>query len=284
MAVLRAAVWLPYGARLALGRTFGRAMHAALASKRRIAHINLKLCLPELDEARRDTLVREHFANLGVGVLEAGPAWWARTDQLPPLAEVRGLEYLDAALARGKGVLLLTAHFTSLEIGGRLLLTQRPFAALYRHQSNALFNEFMVRQRTEHCARAIHRDDVRAILRALKDHLPVWYAPDQNYAGHFQVFAPFFGIPAATNGATARLARSSGAAVVPYFPERLPGRQGYRLVIQPALADFPSGDAEADAARINAVIEQQVRRLPAQYLWIHRRFKTRPEGGANPYA
>jgi KDO2-lipid IV(A) lauroyltransferase len=124
---------------------------------------------------------------------------------------------------------------------------------------------------------------VRGLLRQLKNNQAVWYAPDQNYSGKQSVFAPFFGIAAATTSATARLAAASGAAVVPFFQERLPGTRGYRLVLEPALEDFPGDDPAADTARVNAVIEEHVRRAPAQYLWVHRRFKTRPAGEAPVY-
>jgi KDO2-lipid IV(A) lauroyltransferase len=142
----------------------------------------------------------------------------------------------------------------------------------------------MRKRRKVHFERAIPRGDIRALLLSLKENMPVWYAPDQNYGREHSLFVPFFGVPAATITATARLARASGAAVVPFFPKRLPDNRGYQLALYPALSDFPSGDDSADAQRINTVIEHAIREMPEQYLWAHRRFKTRPPGQPDVYA
>jgi KDO2-lipid IV(A) lauroyltransferase len=280
---LRAAAWLPYPAQLALGRRLGRILPVVLPRRRRIAEVNLALCLPDLAPEARAELLRASFESLGIAFLEVALAWWAPTARLRPLVRTEGLEHLEAALARGKGALLVSAHFTTIEIGGRLLRLFHPFRPIYRPTKNPLWDRVMLRSRERHVERAIDRRDVRAILRALRANEPVWYAPDQDYGREHSVFVPFFGVPAATITATSRLARLSGAPVVPFFQYRLPDAGGYLLRIEPPLADFPSADLEADAARVNALIEARVRDHPEQYLWSHRRFKTRPRGSPSVY-
>ncbi len=283
--LLRASVALPQPARLSLGRTLGRLAWRAAGGRRRVAEANLRLCLPELDEAARTALARRHFESAATGVLEAALAWWGRPQRLRALAEPEGLVHLERLRRQGRGVLLLTAHFTTLEIAAHLLSLLHPIRALYRPLRDPVFDRLMRAARTRRTERGevIERGDVRAILRALREGAAVWYAPDQDHGLRQGVFAPFFGVPAATVTATSRLARATRAAVVPYHPERTPeGR--YRLVIEPPLEDFPGPDPAADAARVNALIEGWVRRVPEQYLWTHRRFKTRPEGMPDPYA
>lgn len=262
----------------------GNALRMLLKRRRTIAWTNLRLCFPELSDAERLALLKEHFESLGMGAVETAMCWWTPAERLHRLAHVDGLENLHRALEDGKGVILLSAHFTTTEIGARLLHLYIPFHASYRRHNNPLFETVMRRAREAHCQTAIPRGDIRAFLRSLKRNVPVWYAPDQN-AGrrHDIVFAPFFGIPAATITATSRLARMSGAAVVPYFPQRLAGGKGYKIAVLPALDDFPGSDMQRDTRRINQIIEDAVQRAPAQYLWVHRRFKTRPEGEASLY-
>ncbi len=279
---MRLATALPHRLQLGMGRVFGVILWALPLPQKRIARINLGLCFPELSGTERARLLRRHMLSLGISIVELAASWWAKDRRLQALARVEGLEHLQRALAQGRGALLLSAHFTTLEIGGRLLSLEQPFAVMYRDQKNRLFDAVVLRGRERHFARAIHRNDVRGLLRALKDGLPVWYAPDQNYAGIQSVFAPFFDIPAATNTATARLARTSGAPVVPFFPERLPDGR-YCLRILPALEEFPSNDVVEDTARVNRIIEEQVRRVPEQYFWVHRRFKNRPAGEPRYY-
>ncbi len=283
--LLRASVALSQPARLSLGRTLGRAAWRVAGGRRRVAEANLRLCLPELDAGARRMLARRHFESAATGVLEAALAWWGDPRRLLALAEPEGLAHLERLRRQGRGVILLTAHFTTLEIAAHLLSLLHPIRALYRPLRDPVFDRLMraARARRTERGEVIERGDVRAILRALRDGAAVWYAPDQDHGLRQGVFAPFFGVPAATVTATSRLARATGAAVVPYHPERTPeGR--YRLVIEPPLEGFPGPDPAADAARVNALIEGWVRRVPEQYLWTHRRFKTRPEGMPDPYA
>lgn len=281
------ALWLltrlPFGWQMAAGRLIGALALRLAGRRRRIAAVNLQLCFPEQSEDERQRLLKAHFDALGKGVVETALAWWGRSARLQDKVRVVGLQHLQTARAEGRGVLLLSAHFTTLELGGRLLALHAPFHVLYRQHKNPLFEAVMQRARRRRFERAIARDDTRALLSSLKAGMPVWYAPDQNHAGPQAVFVPFFGIPASTLTATARLARLSGAPVVPFFQARLPGSAGYLLVLCPALDDFPSDDIEQDTARINRLIESVVREIPEQYLWVHRRFKTRPAGERYPY-
>jgi len=267
------AAHLPWRMQLAFGRLLGRAARRVARRRRRIAESNVALCLPELDEHERGRLVRRHFESLGIGVMEVAACWWMPTRRLRARVRVEGLEHLEAAARTGRGVLLLTAHFTTLELGGRLLGLFHPVKAVYRPHENPLIGHFMRTRRTARSAGVIRRGDTRGLLRALRAGSAVWYAPDQGYLGARSVQVPFFGVPAPTNTATARLASMSGAPVLPFFVERLPRGAGYRLEIHPPLEDFPSGDDAADAARVNAALETGIRRVPEQYLWTHDRFK-----------
>lgn len=274
---------LPFRVQLTLGRGLGALAYHLMHSRRRVARTNLGLCFPGLDSDARRTLLREHFRSLGLGVIETAMSWWTPPERLRGLARIEGLEHLQSALAARRGVILLSAHFTTLEIGGRLLSLHAPFHVLYRRHKNAAFEAVMQRARARHFEKAISRDDMRGMLKSLKANMPVWYAPDQNYGAEHSIFVSFFGIPAATITATTRLAHISGARVVPFFQERLPGTDGYRLRLYPALEHFPTEDDAADTQRINDLIEAEIRKMPAQYLWAHRRFKTRPPGAAPIY-
>ncbi len=282
LGLLRAAALLPVGTALQLGRWLGPVLGHLLPYRRHVAATNLRLCFPNLSAAGQKLLLREHLAAVGMGVMEMALAWWAPQRRLAGLACLEGSEHLRRALARGKGVLLVTGHFTAFEMGGRLILDQAPVAFTFQALRNPVFHRATEKARRLHARRLIQRGDSRALLRALRDNQVVWYAPDQD-AGRRGVFAPFFGIAAATHTATARIARLSGAAVLPYTVQRLCHPLAYRLTIHAPLDAFPGNDACDDAARTNAILESEIRRMPEQYLWVHRRFKTRPHGEARPY-
>ncbi len=283
MGVLRLLAGLPFRAQLVIGRGIGALVWLLPLAPKRYARINLELCFPHWSDRERRIALWQHFQSLGMAVAEIASGWWASDRTLEGLDQPEGLEHLEHALQRGRGVIMLGAHFTNMDLGGRLIRRHVPFAVMYRHQKNPLFDYMMSCSRERTYTVAIERDDVRSLIRTLKNNGVVWYAPDQNYAGKGHVFVPFFGVQAATNGGTARLARMTGATVVPFSNIRRADGKGYRLVFSPALADFPSGDLEQDTARINAAIEQQVMLAPEQYLWVHRRFKTRPPGEPRIY-
>ncbi len=284
--LMRLAGWLPYEWVLRLGPPLGRLYARLLPRRREIARINIGLCFPDRDSAWREALLRRHFENLGIAFLEVPFAWWAPRRRLEArpggFGEIRGLEHLEAALARGKGVLLLSAHFNSPELGGRLLAHRVPFVALYRKANHPVMDWIMYRARGRYLDGQVERRDVRALLRALRAGKAVWYAVDQNSSRREAVFVDFFGTPASTNAATAKLARMTGAAVVPFRALRRSDGRGYDLVLEPAWTGFPSGDLEADTRRVNRMVEAWVRETPEQYLWIHRRFRTRPNRSDPP--
>ena len=273
LGIIRAVVALPYPAVLAVGRRLGwLARHLPLPYVR-VARRNIELCLPELDARAREALLDRHFQSVGIGVLESAMTWWSDEARIAALSEIQGLEHLEAALARGRGAIILLAHFTTLQIGARILNARIPIDVLYRPLKNELLARVSGGSFSRNARRAIKHDDVRGMISALKRNEIVWYAADQSYRNKGAVMVPFFGRPAATNVFTSRLSQMTGAAVLYYATERLPGAAGWRGVIEPAFSGWPSGDAVADTLRYHARIEAQVRRMPEQYWWIHRRFK-----------
>jgi Kdo2-lipid IVA lauroyltransferase/acyltransferase len=262
----------PFPVLRALGNLIGRLIYTLPTSFKRVARRNIELCLPELSADERQRVLRLHFRSLGISLMETVVTWWSADARIRRLTRVVGWEHLEHALAQGRGVILLSAHFTTLEIGAGGVCSRTPTNVMYRPTSNLVLESFLAQNRSIKAKRAIPRDDVRTLITALKNNEIVWYAPDQSYRKKGAQMVPFFGIPAATNTATSRLARMTGAAVLPYFPERL-SDGSYCMHIQPALQGFPSDDPAADARRFNELIEAHVRRVPEQYLWIHKRFK-----------
>jgi KDO2-lipid IV(A) lauroyltransferase len=271
--VLRVLVPLPYRVLYRLGCLIGAIAYRLPSSFRRTATRNIELCFPELAAEQRQALLRAHFRSLGIGLFETAISWWSPNERVLRMSRLEGEDHLQAALARGKGAILLSAHFTTLEIGGCVICAYIPTNIMYRPTSNLVLERYLMQSRARKTRRAIRRDDIRTVVTALRDNEPVWYAPDQAYRKKGAQMVPLFGIPAATNTATSRLAKMTGAAVLPYFQERLPNGAGYRMVIHPMLENFPTDDPVADATRFNHLIEEQIRRVPEQYLWIHRRFK-----------
>lgn len=284
LGLLRGLGWLPLPLLHLLGAGLGELFHALVPGRRRIVRINLRLCFPELSETQRRRLARRHFRALGMGLLEVPVAWFASDRRLRRCTEIVGAEHLRAARADGSGVLLLTGHFSTMELGCRLVhLAGFPFHGMYRRADNAFADYWMCRLREARLGLPmVPKEDLKRVVRLLRRGGLVWYGPDQTLEAANAVFVPFFGVPALTLTATSRLAAMGRAKVVPYFPQRVDGR--YRLVFTPALEDFPSGDDSADAARINALLERAIREMPEQYFWVHRRFKDGPPGRRNPYA
>ena len=267
---------LPWSVQSALGRGMGAFFFHAVRIRRHVVAVNLRLAFPEKTPREQHSLAAAHYRSLGLGLFETCLAWWEPTRRLPPY-EIVGREHLEAAQAQGKGVLMLTAHFTTLEICARMLVEHVPFGCLYREANNAVIAEQMRLAREARTKIAVQMDDLRGLLRALKQGHIIWYAPDQGKRTKLSTTLPFFGVPAVTNTATSRLAEMTGAAVVPYFGMRRPDGT-YLLTIMPALDNFPTADTEADALRINRIFEDQIRAAPDQYFWVHRRFKLNRRG------
>jgi Kdo2-lipid IVA lauroyltransferase/acyltransferase len=276
--LLRLLCLLPISWLVRIGEGIGWLFGRLVPGRRRVVRVNLHACFPNLPAAAVERDIDAHFRALGAGIFEACLAWWASDEALRRQGEIVGLEHLDRAMADGHGVLLLTGHFTTLELGARyILVAGRPFHAMYRPIKNPLLDYLMHRWRSAIATLpAVPREDLRGLVRALREGRPVWYGPDQTLDRREGVFVPFFGVPVLMVTATSRLAQMGRARVVPYFPERIGTR--YRITFQPALENFPSGDDAADAARVIAAVEEGVRRAPTQYFWVHRRFKVRPAG------
>ncbi|HEY6454355.1 MAG TPA: hypothetical protein VIY90_03635 [Steroidobacteraceae bacterium] len=273
LGVLRLIQLLPHPLLLAVGRVIGRLVRRLPVHYVQVARCNLSLCLPQLSGAQRERVLDEHFEALGMGLCESALTWWGSDADIVRLSRIEGIEHLRHALERGRGAILLTAHFTTLEIGARVLNTEVPLNAMHKRPKNALLAHFFERHRGRHALRIFSRDNVRGMVRALRDNECVWYAPDQSYRKKGAAMVRFFGVPAATNVFTSRLATLTGAQVLFVGHERLPGNAGYRIALRPAPADYPSGSAVHDAETFHRFVECEVRRNPAQYWWIHRRFK-----------
>lgn len=275
---------LPFRLQIKIGQLLGLLFYAFGSKRRHIGEVNLKLCFPELSDSERRGLLRETFLANGIGLVEVGLAWYRDPEDFRRRVSVHGLEYLRQAKAQGRGVLLVGAHFSTLEWGGILFTLFDDMDATYRPHKNPLFNQAMVRARRRRLLNVIARKDVRGALRSLKQGHILWYAPDQDYGPKHSVFVEFFGVTAATITATSRFAAYNNSPVVLFSHYRNADNSGYDLHFSAPLVNYPSGDETADAARINTLIEQAVRKHPEQYLWLHRRFKTQAAGkAARPY-
>ena len=285
LGVLWLVVQLPYKAQLCIGRVLGALMYRVAGDRRRIAARNLELCFPQQSVAQRKQLLKDNFASTGIAFFEmAMRGWWSKP-RLAKLAHVEGLEHLKQAQLDGKGVILMAFHFTTLEIGAALLGQRHTIDGMYREHNNPLFDFIQRRGRERHNvdSLAVERDDVRGMLKLLRSGRAIWYAPDQDYGAKQSIFVPLFGVQAATVTATSKFARLGKAQVVPFTQQRLADGSGYKLVIHPPLSDFPGESDEVDCLRINQWVERAVRECPEQYLWAHRRFKTRPPGEPKLY-
>ena len=272
--------WLPLGIQAAIGSAFGSLGFRLVRSRRRVALRNLALCFPERSEAEREALAREHFRWLGRSLLERGLLWYASPARLRRLIRVEGDVHL--AERSDKPVMWLAPHFMALDVAGAsvLLFQKRKGISIYQRQSNAVMDRALRRGRLRlGNAEIFSRDEAgKALVRAIKKGDGFFNLPDMDFGPRDAAFVPFFGVPAITLLAPSRLAKALDMLVQPVVADILPGGAGYRVEYQAPWADFPSDDPVADAARMNRWIEAEIRKNPAQYLWVHRRFKTRPPG------
>ncbi len=284
LGAIRLLALLPFPVMRVTGKLIGNIAYYLLGKRRHIAEVNLKICFPEKDTDWHRHTLKRHFQALGMALLEIPVAWWGSEKKLRKLTKITGLEHLQRAQAEGKGVILLAAHFTSLEITGRCLLTEAKLSAMYRRSDNPVMERVISRQRGKWMEKIFARDAVKDVVRTLRAGNTVWYAADQNTSRKQSVFVKFFGEWASTNSATARLSKMTGARVVPFKGIRSTDGSGYEITLEPALENYPTGELEADTQRINDLIQRWVTEYPEQYLWIHRRFRTRPvKGDASPY-
>jgi len=284
MGLLRLVCLLPHRAALAVGRVLGRIAHRIGGSRVAIVRRNIELSFPDLSPDQRNDLAFEHFKALGMMAIEMGLGRWASTQHLKSITKLIGAEHVLNALATGKGVILLSAHFTTLEISGRVLADAiPPFDAVFRKNRSEFMTELQRTGREVAADTTIEKRDIKKMVRSLRNNRSVWYAPDQSYSRKGAEVIEFFGVPAMHTTATSTLARLGDALVVPFFPRRLDDMT-YELVLLPAFDNFPSGDPVADTKRYVAILEDHVRTCPEQYFWIHRKFKDLPADLPDLYA
>jgi KDO2-lipid IV(A) lauroyltransferase len=277
--------WLPLPVLSRCGNALGSLSFHLGRRRRHIVLVNLRLCFPELSEAQRQQLARAHFRVLGRSMLERSLLWWASTERLSRLITVVGDDQLRTLVEAGRPVLMLTPHFVGLDAGGAAIAMRFDCASIYAVQSNRVFDRLLLRGRQRFGDQLLlsRQEPVRSSVRAMKAGRPLYYLPDMDFGRRDSIFVPFFGVQTATVPGLSRLARLAGATVVPCLTRILPDAAGYLVTVGEPWQDFPSRDVEADTARMNAWIEEAIRSMPEQYYWVHRRFKTRPEGESRPY-
>jgi KDO2-lipid IV(A) lauroyltransferase len=284
LGLLRLSCLLPYPLQLGFGKVLGRIAHRFAGERRAISRRNIELCFPELSAAGRDALALAHFEALGMSIVELALGRWASDRKLLAMTRIEGAENIRNATDRGVGVILLSAHFTTLEISGRVLsLNCPPFDAVYRKNRSEFMTEILRTNREKSARSTIEKSDIKSMVRSLKAGTPVWYAPDQSYNQKQSALLPFFGVPCMTNTATGTLARLGKAVAVPFFPRRRP-EGGYVLTILPPIEGVPGDDPVEDTRKYLQILERQIRLCPEQYYWVHRRFKNRPAPLPDVYA
>ncbi len=272
---------LPFDVQVFLGKITGRLLYPILGRFRKIAFINVSHCFPNKNKTEVETLVKQNFESIGISIFETANAYFATNSKVSSMLSIHNEHYLTDAIKKDQSIILLAAHFMPLMLGSRSLLLKYDIANIYRPQNNALFDQAMLKGFVDNGAVMIKTKDTRSMLKAIKNKLPIWYAPDQDLGLEKCVFAPFFNIQTATVAATARLAKGENTVVIPYYFIRT--KSGYDMTFEPPIENYPNADATASATVTNQILETQILKNPEQYLWIHKRFKTRPEGEADFY-
>ncbi|MFK5912918.1 MAG: LpxL/LpxP family Kdo(2)-lipid IV(A) lauroyl/palmitoleoyl acyltransferase [Woeseiaceae bacterium] len=279
LSALRLISFIPYRLMKTLSAIFSYLFYNVAKRRTNIIKTNIDLCFPEKTLSERRALSRKAFTSTIMGIFELSLSWWGGKKQLTQLHQIEGMENLERALEKGKGVILVSSHFTTMEIAGACLCQHLDNLVLtYKRSTNALLDYFIQTQRLDKSAGLIKHKNLREMIRSIKKGNVVWLAPDQDFGEKDSVFAPFMGIETCTLLSTQRIAKITGAPVIPFYAARIDDESKYILRLSPALENFPCGDDRNDAITINKAIEQQVKQTPAQYLWAHRRFKTRPAG------
>jgi len=282
--VLRLCVFLPYSVICKIAGGLSFISKAIMPKRRRIMRTNIRLCFPDYSKKDVNKLLQESFYSSTMTLFESAISWWGKDSFFEKNAYFEGMKHIEKAQQKGNGILYLGAHYTTLEIGGRLTLPFiKKLVPTYKPARNKLFNAMMLKSRVKNHGDLIASNNLREILKRLKKNGEIWYAPDQDFGISSSVFAPFMGVQTTTLTTTIRIAKSSGAAILPWYCERLPDHKGYKITIGSALENFPSGNDINDATTINKAIEKQIHKTPEQYFWGHRRFKTRPRGDAQVY-
>ena len=275
--------FLPLPLLACVGQGLGVLLYWFGRERRRVARINLRLCFPQMTERAREQLLRRHFRAFARSLLERGIVWWSSAARIQKVVRIEGIEHWNAV--RDKPVIWLAPHFVGLDMGGVRLTTEFPLVSMYSRQKNPVFNALLLHSRSRFgMSHLVSRQDgIKPVIKTIKSGVPFYYLPDNDFGPRDAVFVPFFKVPAATITGLSRLSKLTGAAVVPCVTRQLPGAGGYVLKFYPAWRDFPSNDVEADTQRMNAFIEERVLEMPEQYIWLHKRFKTRPPGEPHFY-
>jgi len=276
--------WLPLGALAALGNAAGSAAFWLIPERRRVIRVNLAMCFPQMPAEEREKLARASFRMFMRSFIEHALMWWASDERFLRLMKLEGGEHLRALA--GKPVILLAPHFVGVDAACTRVSADFHLAGMYAYQKDPLFNALLLRGRMRFDPEGIaipRQGGVRRVIAVLRSAVPLYFAPDLDFGRKDAAFVPFFGVPTATVTSVSRLAKATGAAVLPVVTRILPGGGGYVTTIYPPMENFPTDDAIADTRRINALIEAEVLKMPEQYYWVHKRFKTRPEGEASPY-
>ena len=286
IAALWCIVQLPYPLLLRIGHGLGRLAMRLLPRRVDIARRNLELCFPDMKKDEREKLLQRNFESVGMGVIETGIAWFWPDWRVRKCFSVSGYEYMEEARARGNGVVLIGMHFLTLELGARIFGMLNPGVGVYRPNNNALLDWLQTRGRLRSNKTMLDRYDLKGMIRALKQNEILWYAPDHDYGKTNSVFVPFFAVPdAATTAGSYMLVKSARPAVIPFVPRRKADGSGYELIILEDIGEtLQGGDKASVATQMNRAIERAVLMAPEQYMWLHRRFKTRPEGQPDRYA
>ena len=276
--------WLPLPLLGRFGKLVGTLLFAVLRARRRIALINLRLCMPALSEAERVAMARAHFQAYSRSIFERAILWWASPARLRRLIHVTPA--VPLAQMEAGPVVLLCPHFVCLDVAGVAVAMEASASSMYVAQKNRVFDDVLRRGRSRFKPVRLfsRKDGIKPIMRALREGLPYFMLPDMDFGDKDAPFVPFFGVPAATLTATARIAAATGARVIPVVATFLPRYQGWQVKFYPAWDNYPGDDMIAATARMNDFIEQRVQEAPADYFWTHKRFKTRPPGEASPYA
>lgn len=284
LALLRGVALLPLCVSRGLGAGLGLLLYSGNAKRRRIARINLGLCFPALSIQEQQRLLRHHFRRVGQAYIDIGFLVWAGERRFRRAVRVTGSEHLAAANAAKRRVILLAPHCIGMNVGGIAVARGYPVFSMVKRQRDPLVNWALNKARSRYGSPLINREaGLRPVVRRLADGLMFYYLPDEDFGPKHSVFAPFFGLPTATLTTLGRLARLTDAVVLPCFAQLMPGAGGYEVTIHPPLAEFPSDDDVADAARMNRAIEAGIRAMPEQYMWTFKLFKTRPDGARSPY-
>jgi len=284
LSILYILSFLPYRVLMGTGKILGSIFYLTARKRRKIAKINLELCFPDDSEVAIQAKLKEHFQALGMAFMELAICWWWSDKRLSKIVHITGLNNIQKGFELGKGIILLSAHFTTLEIGGRLLALKQKVNAVYRKHDTEYFEQFVKSKRANYSKQTIEKTNIRAMIKCLRNNDIVWYAPDQNFSQKNSILASFFNQPAPTNPATARLAKLTQATVIPFTQYRRKDGSGYDLQIMPALKDFPQNDDLADANRINQVFMRFIEKQPSHYYWVHRKFKRLPQEYKDVYA